>query len=120
MAAVGSVVITEKRYPTVELITFAWTSDASGNVSGQAATLNRYSGQAIVLATVPGAGVSGYTITILDSNSLDILCTLSARSTSVTQYALQSVLGAVADDTLTISITGAGNAKTGTAFLFLR
>lgn len=120
MALAGSVVITEKKYPSVELITFAWTSDASGNVSGQAATLNRYSGQAIELATVPGAGVSGYTITILDSNGLDILCKASARSTSVNEYLLQSALGAVADDVLTIVITGAGSVKTGTAYLFLR
>ncbi len=120
MAAVGSVIITEKKYPSVQLITFAWTSDASGNVSGQPTTTNRYTGQAVWLATVPGPSVSGYTITIIDSNSLDLLMTLSARGTTVPQYVAQSSLGAVSDDALTITIAGAGSTKTGTAYLLIR
>jgi hypothetical protein len=122
----GSVVITEKKYPSVQLITFAWTSDAAGNVNGLATTTNRYTGQAIFFATVPGASVSGYTIAIIDSNSLDLLATLTARSTTVTQYVTQSALGtqsslgAVSDDVLTISVTGAGSIKTGTAYLWIR
>jgi hypothetical protein len=119
----GSVVITEKKHPSVQLITFAWTSDASGNVSGQATTSFRYTGQALELVTVPGANVSGYTITIVDSNSIDLLCKLSARSTTLTEYIISlsaNPLGAVSDDVLTITISGAGNAKTGTAYLWIR
>lgn len=118
--AAGSVVITEKKFPTVQLITFAWTSDASGNVSGQPTTSFRYSGQALYLATVPGAGVSGYSLTIIDSNSLDLLATLGARSTSTTEYVKQANLGAVSDDVLTITVSGAGSTKTGTAYLWIR
>ncbi len=119
MPAAGSVVITEKKHPSVQLITFAWTSDAAGNVSGQAATSFRYTGQVLELVTVPGPSVSGYTITIVDSNSIDLLAKLSARDTTLTQYVV-SGLGAVSDDVLTISVTGAGNAKTGTAYLWIR
>lgn len=119
--AAGSVVITEKNFPSVKLITFAWTSDASGVVSGLATTTNRYSGQAIELATVPGASVSSYVISILDSNSLDIVCGAgTGRSTTLTEYLKQASLGGVSDDVLTLSITGAGNAKTGTAYLLIR
>lgn len=123
--AAGSVVITEKKYPSVQLITFAWTCDASGNVNGLAATLGRYTGQALQLATVPGSGLSAYTIAILDSNSIDILCGKgTARSTTVPDYLLAPTvagsLGAISDDVLTITISGAGNAKTGTAYLWIR
>ncbi len=116
----GSVTITEKHHTLVQLVIFAWTSDASGVVSGLATTTFRYTGQAVFFATVPGANVSAYTISILDSNGLDILGTLAARSTSATEYAKQSVLGYVAEDVLTISVTGAGNAKGGTAYLWIR
>ncbi len=126
--AAGSVVITEKKHPSVQLITFAWTSDASGNVTSPGNTIGRYTGQILQFGTVPGASVTTYTITLLDSNGFDLLGgKATSRSTTLPELLILPLMannfglfGAVSDDVLTIGVTGAGNAKTGTAYLWIR
>ncbi len=119
----GSSIITEySTLGTVKLVKFAWTSDASGVVSAQAGTLAYYSGQILAAATVPGAGVSSYAITLIDSlTGLDMLLgAATGRSTSATEYLAPSSLGSIAMGSLTVAVTGAGNAKTGTLYVWVR
>jgi hypothetical protein len=118
----GSSVITEYTVGTVKLVQFAWTSTAGGVVSAQAGTVGFYSGQILAVATVPGAGVSSYAITVIDSlTGLDMLLGAgTGRSTSATEYLAPSALGSIAMGTLSVAITGAGNVKTGTLYIWIR
>src|SRR5271166_1780600 len=119
----GTVLYTEiAKIGTMKLIAAAWTSDASGNVNGTA-TAVVYDGEVSEAATVPGtAGVqpTSYTVSWLDNQGLDAICGLgTTRSITATEY-LKKPLGAVASSTLTLNISSAGNAKQGTAYLWIR
>lgn len=122
MAAVGAITLTEQTYSSVKLIKFAWTSDASGNVSG-IPTLNVYDGQVLACVTVPaGGGVAptAYTLQILDGNGVDVLAQAGTARSTTAQETLKAPLGAVSASALSLVIASAGNAKQGTVYLFLR
>ena len=127
--AAGSVTTSEETYGTVKKIAFAWTSGTGaegGTASGT--TANAYSGEIIRMVTVPGAAgnqpTDQYDITITDQDSLDVLNSLGAnRSNASNEQVISdavSSLGCVANDKLTINVTNAGDAKTGTAYLYIR
>lgn len=122
MSAVGTVTLSETTYSGIRRVKFAWTSDASGNVSGTP-TVGVYDGILVACATTPGAGgtqPTSYGITISDADGNDILCgSGSARSTTATEY-IKSPQGAVAASVLSIGISAAGASKTGTAYLWIR
>lgn len=122
--AVGTVTITEETFGSVKKITFAWTSDASGNVSGTLTTKS-YNGALERLVTVPAGGGSAptnlYDITMLDQDSTDVLMAAGAdRSSANTEQVQRTSLGVVANDKLELRIANAGNAKSGTVYLYLR
>lgn len=123
MAAVGTIVLTEQNFSSVKLIKFAWTSDASGNVSG-IPTLNSYDGAVIACVTVPSGGgtapSASYTLQIQDANGVDVLAQLGTARSATVQETLKAPLGAVAASVLSLVIAAAGNAKQGTVYLFLR
>ena len=122
----GTVTITEELVGNVKKITFAWTCDASGNVSGTGgATTNVYNGAITRLVTVPAGGGSAptdqYDVTVLDGDSTDVLMGAGAnRAAAATEQVLASSLGVVANDTLTLNVANAGNAKSGTVYLYVR
>ena len=123
--AVGTVTITEERAGTIKKIAFAWVSGTGaedGTASGQ--TTYAYSGKILGLATDPGATApsDNYTITITDEDSMDVLmgAAVANRDTATTEYILSTSLGAVANDKLTINVSGAGTSKEGTAYLYIR
>ena len=122
MAAVGTTTLTETTFSSVKRIKFAWTSDASGNVSGTP-TAGTYDGEVIAIETIPGTGgtvPTTYTITVQDADGNDVIAGLgTTRSTTATEW-LKKPLGAVAASTLTLTIASAGNAKTGIAYLWIR
>lgn len=122
MAAVGSITLTEQTYSSVKLITLAWTSDASGNVSG-IPTVKLYDGVICACVTVPSGGgtaPTAYTLQIQDSNGVDVLAQAGVARSTTNQETLKSPLGAVANSTLSLVIASAGNAKQGTVYLYLR
>jgi len=117
----GIVVITEETFGTIKKIKFAWTSTAGGAASD--ITVNAYSGKILGLATVPDAddAPTSYGVTVTDEDSMDVLMGGGAgRSATVTEYVLSASLGAVANDKLTINISGAGASKKGIAYLYIR
>ncbi len=122
MSAVGAITLTEQTFGSIKRIKFAWTSDASGNVSG-IPTANVYDGEIISCVTVPSGGgtaPTAYTLQIQDADGVDVLAQAgTARSTSA-QETLKKPLGAVAASTLSLVIASAGNAKQGTVYLNLR
>ena len=127
MAVTGSVTITIQglmRGPVspVALVALSWTSDASGNVSGN--LTDWLVGELLRACFIPGTGGAepsdGYAATVLDSSGLDILAgqgaTLSNTSTTHVCPAVLMTDGAhatcrpmVINDKLDLVISGAGN-----------
>lgn len=126
MADFGTVTLTEETFGTVKKITFAWTADTGAN-AGKATktTASVYSGEVIRLVTVPGTGDDApddnYDVAINDEDGTDVLMGAGAdRDTATTEQVLASSLGCVANDKLTLSVTGAGDTKKGTVYLYIR
>lgn len=122
--AAGTVTTTEERLTWPHKITFAWTSgtDAEeGTASGT--TTYQYSGNILRVVTVPGTGgdapTDDYDITITDASSIDVANSqLLNRDDTNTEWVVAS-LGAVANDKLTINVSAAGAANTGTCIVYV-
>lgn len=119
----GTVVTTEETIGTIKKVKFAWTSSAGG--AADATTTGVYSGEIIRLVTVPGAGgdqpTNLYDVAVNDADGNDVLMGAGAnRSNASTEQVLGTSLGCVANDALTLAVTNAGNAKTGTVILYIR
>ena len=129
----GSVTVTEYRTGMVKLIKFDWVTGSSSQVdvaTGYTA-FKDYDGQIVELATIPdgtAAPDADYDITIIDKNSLDVLCGGGAdRHTSSTEYkAFGSTgtktypFGCVTGSSLTLSIADGGTEKKGLTYLYIR
>ena len=126
MADLGTVVITEETFNTIKKITFAWTSENGGGDAGKASktTTRAYTGEIIRCVTDPGVATpsDNYTVTVTDEDNTDVLmgACVANRDEANTEQVLASSLGCVANDKLTLNVSGAGNAKTGTVYLYIR
>jgi len=124
----GAVTTTEETIGTVKQVTFVWTSDASGNAA--AGTAETYTGEVLAFVTVPDGTdppSAAYDVTIKSGTSTatgpDVLAGRGLdRSATVTQTITSATepLMPVANDTLYISVSNAGNTKSGTAYLYIR
>jgi hypothetical protein len=119
----GTVVTTEiVSVGTVKKVSFAWTSSAGG--AADATTTAVIDGKLLGFATVPdavAAPTDNYDITITDAQGLDVLLGQGAnRDTANTEYVDGASIAAVASSVLTLGVTNAGNAKEGTAVLWIR
>lgn len=119
----GTVTISEETYGTVKKIAFAWTSSAAGAADGT--TTAHVSGEILRLVTVPGAGGAQptdlYDVAVNDEDGTDVLMGAGAnRSNASTEQVLGTSLGCVANDKLSLAVTNAGNAKSGTVYLYVR
>jgi hypothetical protein len=117
----GTVVTSEETFGTVKKVIFSWTSSTGG--LADAVTLNAYSGAIQRLITIPStssAPTALYDIVVNDDTA-DVLMGAGAnRSATLTEQVLASSLGIVANDVLTLGITNAGNAGSGTVLLYIR
>ena len=119
-----SVTISDRTRKGITVVKFDWTSAADGTATNS--TTKLHSGKVLELATDPGstAPSADYDITITDSDGLDVLAGQGAdRHTSNTEYVIDSdsnPLGVVADSTLTINVSNAGDSKVGVAYLYLQ
>lgn len=111
-------------------LTFAWTSDVSGDVSATTSTTitDQIAGKYVVMAVTDPDGTdapdANYDITILDANSGDIMggVLLNRSSNSTEQatpyigalYSKRPVNGAVI-----LTVASAGSGKSGTTILYL-
>lgn len=116
--------------------TISWTSSSGGAANGQinsSGTNGQYfSGEVMRVVFVPGANVSNaYSVTLSDENSLDILSGQGANLSNTTTFEIcpsvamkdgttTSTCFRTIDDLLTLSVTGAGNAKSGTIVIYMR
>lgn len=118
----GTVTVTEETVGSIKKIKFTWTASAGGAADG--ATTGTYNGALQRLVTVPDTGTAPtnlYDITVADEDGTDVLMGAGAdRSSTNTEQVLASSLGVVANDTLTIHVTNAGNAGKGVTYLYIR
>lgn len=129
MPAVGTNVITviSRNRPT--RVTFSWTSNASGAVSGTASS--RVGGRISRVVFVPGSSGSQptdlYDVTLLDEHGMDVL---AGKGGNLSNAAASQVVPLIGDGTTTnqtISVNGtlelqvaaAGNAKSGQVHVYL-
>lgn len=123
--AAGAVTTTEVKFGPVKKVKFAWTagtSASSGTVT--TSTSAAYDGKIVALVTVPAGGgdapSASYDITVKDGSSVDVLLGAGAsRAAAATEYVKGASLGAVAASKLKLTVTNAGAANKGTAYLFI-
>lgn len=122
--AAGTVTVSVYNIGTIKKVVFAWTSGTvaeGGTASG--ATTVALDGMVLGFTTIPSgaaAPTDNYDITITDAQGHDILLGAGAnRDTANTEHVSTGMAGA-AESLLTINVTNAGDAKQGTAILWLR
>jgi hypothetical protein len=123
-SAAGTVTVSQRRVgDRVFDFTFAWTSDASGDVNG-----NRYDitfGSIIAVRFIPSASAAptdNYDVTLLDQNSVDMLGGTGAnRDTANTEVNIFSTpLWYSGRQSVDLVVSAAGNAKSGTVVISIR
>jgi len=123
--AAGTVTTTEIRYGTAKKVKFAWTagtSASSGTVT--ASTTYTYDGKIVAFVTVPAGGAdapsASYDITVKDGSSVDVLLGAGqSRAAAATEYVKAASMGAVAASKLKLTVSNAGAANKGTAYVFI-
>ena len=124
----GTATVTERNLGTVRKIVWDWTSDNGSPSTGDATkqTDKYYDGEIIAVAQLPNTGgtqpTNLYDVTITDEEGHDVILGLGANlvNTGPTYKAKKDGLGAVATSKLTLNVTNAGAAKTGTVIVWLR
>lgn len=143
MPDLGTCTISEIISGNIKKIRFDWTSDADGNVLKT--TTNYYTGKVVEAYFAPSDGInqpnSEYVLQILDGNNVDALKWVRIwflmtdqsgnnivaenqdnfiTSINYSGYTDSELLGSIANEKLTLSITNAGNTKSGTTIIFVR
>ncbi len=128
MAAVGTVVVTSQRIrdsgSAYQRYTAVWTSDASGNVSGNPFAV--LPGRIESIRTKPNGGGTApttlYDVTLVDTDGVDVLAGAGANlSATVTALALLSpAYWQDGSRTLDLTVANAGNAKGGVLEILVR
>jgi hypothetical protein len=112
-------------------VTLAWTSDASGAVSGNAFAVPR--GELLQVKFKPGAGGAQpsdqYDLTLIDSDSVDMLAGVGGNLSNSAGALFAPIIGdgttkaqrVLLDGTGTLDlvVANAGNAKSGTVVLWI-
>ena len=117
----------------VNRIAWAWTSDASGNVTD--ATDIPVAGTLARVVFVPGTGGNAPTdlfdVTITDPAGIDVLSTQGANLSATVASEIcpgiplkdgttTSTVPRLVNDVLTLNVSNAGNTKSGTVILYFR
>lgn len=120
----GTVTVTEAAsvgYGRIKKIKWAWTCDGSGNADK--VTTKPFYGEVLSLVTIPAAGGSApsdnYDITITDAEGYDVMQGAAANRDTANQETAVPTAKSVAFGALTLNVTNAGSAKSGTAILYI-
>ena len=116
--------VTEDTTGGLQKIKWTWVSDSNGD-AGPTSTTYQYNGMLMKLITIPGdsdlAPTAAYDITVLDADSIDVLCALGAdRSATAREYkANTDGLGFVKSSKLSLVVDAAGELNEGTVVLYI-
>ncbi len=121
MAAV--ITCTEIGLGTVKKITWAWTCSTDGD--GTSTTTGVYDGKVLAVHTIPNstgaAPTDNYDITVTDADGYDVLLGAAMNRAATEEETIASTaVGAVASSKLTFNVAAAGDAKKGTATMWIR
>ena len=118
---------TEINWTSVKEITWAWATGSSSSGATSGTTSYVYDGVLLGLVCIPGADAaqpsSAYDVTITPGRhtGVDLLLGAGANlSNAATVYKKTGSLAAVAHDTLTLNVSGAGSSHSGTVILLVR
>lgn len=119
-------VCTEEIHGTVKKIAWDWLSAADGSVGSVTGrvTTNTYNGAVLRAVFVPDAAATqpsdNYDVVINDADGYDILAGQGANKSNAAAVTVVASMGAVANDTLTLGVTNAGDSKGGIVYLYIR
>lgn len=127
MADLGTVTHTEQTHSSVKKIVFDWLSENGGANAGKAqhTTDAAFDGILYLVATNPDGGATqpsdNYTVQLLDDDGVDLLGGggTANRDTANTEYITSGFAGP-ATSKITLYVEGAGNAKGGLVYVYLR
>ena len=129
----GTVTISYQEHRTITKTTLDWLSDASGDVSGTAT--KKLNGSLLRVVTIPDSGGTQptdlYDAVLNDDNGIDVLGGQGANLSNTTTTDVipgvplkdgttTTTAVVIIDDTLTLVVSNAGNAKGGTVILYIR
>ncbi len=128
MADLGTVIVVEETCGSVKKILFDWLSEDGGDDGGKAqkTTTKAYNGCLERVVFIPDGGETqpddAYDVEIQDEDGYDVLCGLGANLSNAAYVSKSHAdgLGAVANDKLTVVVSGANNAKGGVVIVYLR
>jgi hypothetical protein len=110
---------------TVVRYEFTWTTDASGNVSANTATLQFKPGYLRQIRFIPSGGgtqpTNNYDVTLVDGSGVDLLNGKGANLSNASGLYLTWLPGIYYDgvQTLDFVVANGGNAKSGTVVIWL-
>jgi hypothetical protein len=115
----GTVTTTEEHNGPVRKIVFSWTSSAGG--AADATTSYGYNGLLERVLIVPGGTTPSdqFDVVLKDADARDLLYGVGANCSNADTTVIEDA-GIVANDTITLGVTNAGNAKNGTVVVFVR
>ena len=123
----ASATISEETFGTIKKIKWTWVAHTDGVVAvatANAESVGVYTGTIERLVTVPNVNApsDNYTVIIYDDDDTDVLmgAATANRDTANTEQVLGTSLGVVANDKLTLYISGAGSGNEGTVYLYIR
>lgn len=118
--AAAVITVEESHFEGISKLKFSWTSATDG--SGALASVYSYYGEVLALVTDPGATAptDNYDLTITDADGYDVMQGAGAnRDTANTETAVPTAKS-VAFGKLTLNLSNAGDAKQGTATLYIQ
>ena len=116
----GTVVLTEEANGEPQKVVFAFTASAGG--AADKTTEKGYTGKIEQVTIIPGGTTPAalWDVVITDQDNVDILLgngmNLSATDITIIH---ESATSTIANDTLTLAVTNAGNAGTGTVVVYV-
>ena len=117
----GTIVTTEISGGEFEEVKFAWISSAGG--AADATSVKVYSGRVLECVIVPGAAGDAPTdlfdVTVTDQDSVDVLYGRGANCSNADTTVINAGLGVAVNSALTLAVTNAGAANTGTVILHI-
>ena len=128
-SSTGTCTVTEQTIGTVKRIkwTFVCGASSQADVIPATSTTLSYDGKVLQLQTSPDstkAPDANYDITVLDSDSIDVLCGSGAnRHTSTTEVLVHSSstpLGVAINTKLSLNIANGGTSGSGQVYLYIR
>jgi len=121
----GSCTWSNETFGTIKKLKGVWVSHTDGVVtSTEGVGTAVVAGQILRVEFVPDAGGTApddqYDCTLLTDDSIDVLYGQGANLSGTNTVSIVSNLGVIANDKLSLTVSGAGSANGGTVYVYLR